>query len=62
MTEMNFYNFANGKKKSGMSTGVVNLENWNNQISERKYHNFEDYSKLKLSLGKIFFLNKKRSL
>lgn len=31
--------------------GTVNLENWSNQISQKNYDNFQDYSKLRLGLG-----------
>ncbi len=31
--------------------GTVNLENWSNQISQKSYDNFQDYSNLRLGLG-----------
>lgn len=56
MSDMNFYhsNKQSPRNKSPQAN-TVNLGNWSNQISQRKYHNLQDYSKLRLGLG--FFEN-----
>ena len=63
MSDMNFYhsNKQSPRNKSPQAN-TVNLGNWSNQISQRKYHNLQDYSKLRLGLGKYSFSNKIRVL
>lgn len=60
MSDMKFHQST--KQTPGNTSprkGTVNLENWSNQISQRKDHNFQDYSNLRLGLGILLFPIKK---